>query len=204
MKEYYIFGSGQFAELIKLLIIEERKSEKNKIYFVSKIKVDKKNFIQEEQFFKLKKKKINIFIGIGNIEKRSKLIKKLKSKKYQFPNLISKTSKIYKECTLGIGNIISPYSVILPPNKIGNFNIIGTNTSLLHHSNISDNCLIGGGCTIGAGTKIEKNTFIGVGSTIASGSLKIGSNCFISSGSILFNTIPSKTKVIGNPARKIL
>ena len=65
-------------------------------------------------------------------------------------------------------------------------------------------CLIGGGCTIGAGTKIANNTFIGVGCTIASRNLKIGSSCFISSGSVLFNNLQSKTKIIGNPARKIL
>ena len=129
MSEYYIFGSGLFAELIKLLIIDEKKSTTNKIYFVSKAKIDKKNFIQEEQFFKLKKKKINVFLGLGNIEKRGKLIKKLRSKKYQFPNFISKTSKIHSGCTLGIGNIIMPHSVILPPNNIGNFNIIGIDKS---------------------------------------------------------------------------
>ena len=57
---------------------------------------------------------------------------------------------------------------------------------------------------VNVGTKIANNTFIGVGCTIASRNLKIGSSCFISSGSVLFNNLQSKTKIIGNPARKIL
>jgi acetyltransferase-like isoleucine patch superfamily enzyme len=204
MSKYYIFGNGQFAELIKLLIVEEKKIKENKIFFVTKKKIDKKNYIDEENFFLLGKKKFNVFIGLGDIDKRIKLIKKLKSKKYKFPNFVSKTAKVFNKCSLGIGNIILPYSVVLPPSKIGNFNILGTNTTLLHHGDVANNCLIGGGCTIGAGTKIANNTFIGVGCTIASRNLKIGSSCFISSGSVLFNSIQSKTKIIGNPARKIL
>ena len=204
MSEYYIFGNGQFAELIKLLLVEEKKLEENKIYYVTRKKIKKKNYIDEEKFFLLKKKKINVIIGLGDIVKRFKLIRKLRSKKYIFPNFISKTAKVYKNCSMGIGNIILPYSVILPPSKIGDFNILGTNTTFLHHGNLENNCLIGGGCTIGAGTKILKNTFIGVGCTIASRNIKIGSSCFISSGSVVFDNLKSKTKVIGNPARKII
>ena len=87
----------------------------------------------------------------------------------------------------------------LPINQI---KLLNESKKLIY--DVANNCLIGGGCTIGAGTKIANNTFIGVGCTIASRNLKIGSSCFISSGSILFNSIQSKTKIIGNPARKIL
>ena len=38
MSKYYIFGNGQFAELIKLLIVEEKKIKENKIFFVTKKK----------------------------------------------------------------------------------------------------------------------------------------------------------------------
>ena len=74
----------------------------------------------------------------------------------------------------------------------------------MYKRQISNNCLIGGGSIIGAGTKIEKNCFIGVGATIASNNIKIGTNSFISSGSVLLNNLQSQSKVIGNPARKIL
>lgn len=204
MKNYFIFGSGQFSELLRDLIIEEMNVKGNQIFFVTKNESSKKNFISEKNFFTLKAKKIVVFIGVGNIKKRLNILSKLKNKKYIFPNFISRSALVMKKCSLGRGNIILPNSTILSPSKITDFNIIGTNTNILHHCEISNNCLIGGGSIVGAGTKIEKNCFIGVGSTIASKNIKIGTNSFISSGSVLLNNLQSQSKVIGNPARKIL
>lgn len=207
MSKLYIIGNGQFAELLKHLFIEENIAQNNEIFFVTKNKITKKNFIYEKDFL-LIKKKIDIFIGVGDIKKRIEIIKNFKKKNYNFPNFISKSSNFMKKNIIGKGNIILPNSVIQSPSKIKNYNIIGTGSILLHHSNISSNCLIGGGVAIGAGTKIGKNTFIGVGSTIASNTtdknIKIGNNVFVCSGSNVLSDIPTNSKVIGNPARKIL
>ena len=102
------------------------------------------------------KKKIDIFIGIGNINKKIENIKKFKKKNYNFPNFISKSSNLMKKSIIGKGNIILPNSIIQSASKIKDYNIIGTGSILLHHSSISSNCLIGGGVAIGAGTKLAK------------------------------------------------
>ena len=112
-----------------------------------------------------------------------------------------------KKVKLGVGNIILPNTNILSPTKIGNFNILGVNSNILHHCDIHSNCVIGGGTLVGSGTKIEKNVFIGVGTTISSNSpekIKIGHNSFVCSGSVIFSDVLNNSKVIGNPARKIL
>jgi sugar O-acyltransferase (sialic acid O-acetyltransferase NeuD family) len=204
MTKYYIFGNGQFAELISHILFDEYKIKKKKLFFVVNKYINKKNHILEKDFFKIKNKNLKVFIGIGDIKKRQKIIKILLDKNYQFPNLISKSSKIMKKCEFGKGNIILPSSTILSPSVFQDFNIIGTRATILHHCKINSNCLFGGGALIGAGTNIEKNSFIGVGSVIASLNLNIGSNSFISSGSVVLNNIEKNTKVIGNPARKIL
>ena len=41
MRKYYIFGSGQFAELVKDLLEDENKINKNRIFFISKKKLIK-------------------------------------------------------------------------------------------------------------------------------------------------------------------
>jgi sugar O-acyltransferase (sialic acid O-acetyltransferase NeuD family) len=204
MSNYYIFGNGQFAELISHILCEEQKIKKKKLFFVVNKYINKKNYILEKNFFKIKKKTLKVFIGIGDIKKREKIIKKLVDKNYQFPNLISKSAKIMKRCEFGKGNIILPSSTILSPSAFQDFNIIGTRTTILHHCKIGSNCLFGGGALIGAGTNVEKNSFIGVGSVITSLNINIGSNSFVCSGSVVLNNIEKNSKVIGNPARKIL
>lgn len=204
MSDYYIFGNGQFAELLSNALIEEKKIKKKNIFFITNKHVNKFNHIYEKEFFLINKKNLNVFIAIGNIKIREKVINKLSNKKYKFPNFISKSSKIMKKFTFGKGNIILPSTSILSPVKIKDFNILGTSSIILHHCEIDSNCSIGGGSLIGAGTKIKKNTFIGVGVTIGSLNLKIGSNSFVSSGSVVLNNIPNNTKVIGNPARRVL
>ena len=204
MSDYFIFGTGQFAELLGHTLIDEKKIKQKNIFYISDKKINKKNYIYEKEFFSFNKKNISVYLAIGNIQIRDKILKKLLKKKYKFPNFISKSSTIMKKCRIGMGNIILPNSTILSPVKIQDFNIIGTGSIILHHCKIESNCLIGGGSLIGAGTKVKKNTFIGVGATIGSLNVKIGCNSFISSGSVVLNNVPNNAKFIGNPARKIL
>ncbi|MBD1139315.1 hypothetical protein IDH27_03200 [Pelagibacterales bacterium SAG-MED46] len=207
MSKHYIIGDGQFAELLKQLLVDENITQPHKIFFVTKKKIKKKNFIHENDFL-LIKEKLNIFIGIGNIKKRLNIIKKFNKKNHNFPNFISKSANLMKKCIIGRGNIILPNSIIQFPGKIEDHNIVGTGSVILHHTHISSNCIIGGGASIGAGTKIGKNVFIGVGSIIASNAtnknIKIGNYVFVCSGSVVLSSVSSNSKVIGNPARKIL
>ena len=157
MNKYYIFGNGQFAELISNILIDEYKIKKQKIFFVSNQHINKKNHILEKNFFKIKSRNFNILIGIGNINKRQKLTKKLINKKYNFPNLISKSAKIMKNSKFGKGNIVLPNSTILSPSTFQDFNIIGTASTILHHCSIASNCVLGGSSVVGAGTNIGSN-----------------------------------------------
>ena len=204
MNKYYIFGNGQLAELISNILLYEKKIKKEKLYFVVKKFIDKKNYILEKDFFKIQSRNFVVIIGIGDTKIREKLIKKIIKKKYKFPNLISKSAVIMKNSKFGKGNIFLPNSTILSPSTFQDFNIIGTATTILHHCRINSNCVFGGGSVIGAGTNIASNSFFGVGSIIASQNLNIGSNSFISSGSVVIKNIEKNSKVIGNPARKVL
>ena len=117
MSDYYIFGNGQFAELLSYALIEEKKIKKKNIFFITNKNVNKFNHIYEKEFFLINKKNLNVFIAIGNIKIREKVINKLSNKKYKFPNFISKSSKIMKKSTFGKGNIILPSTSILSPVK---------------------------------------------------------------------------------------
>ena len=94
-------------------------------------------------------------------------------------------------------------SVILNKAKINKFCIVGTSVTILHDTTIGENCVIGGGTLIGANNTFENNIFVGVGSVFASRKINIGKNSFVSSGSVVLNSIKKYSKVIGNPAKVI-
>jgi UDP-3-O-[3-hydroxymyristoyl] glucosamine N-acyltransferase len=200
----YIIGKGKLAELVSNLLIYEKFIKKKEIFYVQKKAKNElnKKIISESRFLKLKEKKI-AYLCLGDINVRKKLIKKFKKKNIIFPNFISNNSNIYIK-NIGIGNFFLPNSVVLPTSKIKNFNIIGTSTNILHHVSISNNCIIGGGSTIGAGSTIGENVLIGIGSKIASANIKIENNVLVASGSVVLKSISKNSRVIGNPAKKIV
>ena len=126
MSKYFIFGNGQFAELLRILLEHEKKINSKNIFFITKNKTKKLNHIDEKSFLSIRKK-FRVFIGLGDIDKRIRIINILRNTGHIFPNFISKSSKIMKKCNLGMGNIILPNCTILSPTHLRDFNIIGTN-----------------------------------------------------------------------------
>ena len=58
-----------------------------------------KNHLNEKDFFTIRKR-TNVFIGIGNIKPRIKILNILLNGNYNFPNFISKKSHIMKKLKL--------------------------------------------------------------------------------------------------------
>ena len=109
-----------------------------------------------------------------------------------------------KSLRVGKGNVIGTNTTLSTKVNIGNYNLIGTGVNILHNSKIHNNVIISGGSNIGANVQIYDNVFTGVGTTVASGKIKIKENSFVCAGSVVLNSIDSNSKVLGNPARKIL
>ena len=74
MNKHYIIGDGQFALLLKHLFIDENIAQADEIFFVTKKKIKKKNYISENDFL-LIKERVTVFIGVGSIDKRLDIIK---------------------------------------------------------------------------------------------------------------------------------
>ncbi len=86
--------------------------------------------------------------------------------------------------------------------------VVGENTKIDNLVHISHNCLIGKNCVITAGTIIsgsviiEDSVWIGPNSTIHN-KVICNENSTIGIGSVVINNVDKKSKVFGNPSRKI-
>ena len=207
-KNIIIIGAGQLGILVSNIL--KRQNIFNIIGFIDSDRNKKNKLINnfkvlgsEEYLLKNKKEIINLAIAIGDIKKRELTIKKLINKNFKFPTILDPSCNIEKDVKIGKGTIVSNSSTILNNTELGEFSIIGTAANILHNVKVENNCIIGGGTTIGSNVCIQKNVFVGVGVTFAAKKITVKRNSFICAGSVVFNTVEARSKMIGNPAKLI-
>lgn len=130
----------------------------------------------------------------GSTLLRKKYFDTLSSMGVPFCNLIHPTAVIGQNVTMGSGNIILPMTHIGPNAQIGNDCFFTAMTSIEHHN------ILGSHCTFGPGVKTSGSVTIGECTKFGAGIyveplVEIGSNCLISSGSILTNHVPDNSIV---------
>ncbi len=201
-KKLVVFGTGQFANFFKFLISEDKSIEI--ISFVSNKEQRQKNYISEKFFFNnFSKIDFNyVFVAIGDLKKREDVLKKLKKKKikqfhFQHSTAFVSTKSKIKDSLICYNSFISNNVLI------GNDSIVGSCSAIHHNAKIGKNCLIGGGSQIGASVIIQDNVLTGIGSVIASKKIIIGKNSIIGSGTVILNSVPPNSVVVGNPGRVV-
>jgi len=118
-------------------------------------------------------------------------------------NLVTHIGGVDIESNVFIGN-----GSIISKSLFTDATVVGENTKIDNLVHISHNCLIGKNCVITAGTiisgsvKIEDGVWIGPNSTIYN-KVICNSNSTIGIGSVVLNNVEEKSKVFGNPSRKI-
>ena len=202
-----IIGAGQFGNLVSN-IIDKSKYEIYGFIDDDKKKIGKKNnqikVLGDDKYLSsISPKKFGLVLCLGNIESRKKFLKKINKQGFRFPKIIDQNFREFDNVKIGNGTIILGSANILNNSNIGKFCVVGTNANILHDVNIGDNCIIGGGTNIGANVTLKKNIFVGIGAVFASKKIIVNDNCYICSGSVIFNDLPKNSKVIGNPARVI-
>lgn len=200
----YIIGAGSHASVI----VDVANSNKYKIKCL--VDINSKNIKNEKKFGipvnnstyleKIKKNSL-VFLAIGDNEIRFNYFKKFRGK-FNFINLISKSSQISKNSTLGKGNYIGPNVVINGGTNIGNNCILNTSSVIEHDVNIGDNIHICPSVTIGGNTKINDNCFIGLGSNIID-KIIIGKNVTLGAGSLVNKNLETNSTYYGSPVKKI-
>jgi len=110
---------------------------------------------------------VNVVVAIANTAVRRKIIQKLMSHSFRFPNIIHPKVSLGINIKIGEGNIIQPNTTLTCDVSIGNFNIINSNCVLSHDTEILNFCTIHSASVITAPTLIKDNTFLGVNVVIS-------------------------------------
>ncbi len=196
-KKLYIFGNGDIAEVANFYF------SKFSDYEIEGFIVDKdylkdtnfcsKKIIPTEEFLKINKNEITLFIALGyaKLNKiREQKFNFFKEKGYSFASYLSEKATILNDKNFGENSFILENNVIQPFVKIGNNVTMWSGNHIGHHSLIEDNVFISSHVVVSGRVNIKKNTFIGVNSTIRD-NIIIGDHAIIGAGSTILKNADS-------------
>lgn len=202
MKKIIIFGSGGFfKEQFYWLKDSLKKKDYEILAIVSKESQSLKLFnvpiITEKEI--PKSKNIFLYIAIGSINVRAKIIKKFYN--YNFYTLIHPSAIVSKGARIGKGCIISPNTVIAGDPKVGDFNVFNFNSMISHDCVTGENNIFSPGSKVLGWCRMGNNNYLGAGSVMLP-KTSIGNNNIIGANATLNRNFKNSLTLIGTPAKK--
>ncbi|MCD4735158.1 MAG: sialic acid O-acetyltransferase [Bacteroidales bacterium] len=133
------------------------------------------------------------------INERIDLLNSYQIPENRFYSFFHPSCMISRSAKIGTGTIIMAGTVVNPNAVIGKFCTIQSQVTVGHDSVMGDYNFIATQSTIGNLVMGNRN-FIGI-NVSTNNFITIGDNCFIGMASNVVKSVPSTTKVYGNPAR---
>ncbi|MBL8098124.1 MAG: acetyltransferase [Anaerolineales bacterium] len=141
--------------------------------------------------------------GIGsasNFWKRKDILSKLEIEDNRFETIIHPTASVSQWANIERGTVIFQNAVITSNAKIGKHVMILPNSVVSHDDVIGDFTCIAGGASISGNVKIGESCYIGANVSIKEG-LEIEKHCLIGMGSVVLDSVPENSVMVGNPAK---
>ena len=190
----YIIGCGGHARSVADVVLDNNPSQ-NLIFIDENTKKNEKIF-GFPIIKKLPQNAKNIFIAIGNNNKR-----KILSQNKKLINIISKRSYISPTAKLSDGIFIGDGVHIGPMVEIGRGTIINTNAIIEHENIIKEFSHISVNSTVCGRVKIGDNVFLGAGATVKDGII-ICDNTTIGAGGVVVKDITETGIYTGIPVKR--
>nr|MDQ3100675.1 sialic acid O-acetyltransferase [Bacteroidota bacterium] len=118
----------------------------------------------------------------------------------RYYSFIHPSALVARSAALGVGCVLHANSLVQSNAVIGNFCSLLSASSIGHDTIIGDHTYIGPQAVFGSNCKVGAANFFGMNCTI-NNYTTIGDNCFIAQASNVIKDIPSRVKVLGNPAK---
>ena len=190
----HIIGCGGHARSVADVILNNDPSAR--MMFVDENARDKETIFGFPVVKALPEEAENIFIAIGDNEKRRKM-----SEGKKLISVISKTAYISPTAVIEDGSFIASGAHIGPFARIGRGTIINTNAVVEHEVQVGEFCHLAPHTTVCGRTTIGDDVFIGAGATVID-KIDICSNVTIGAGSVVVKEVDLSGVYAGVPAKR--
>lgn len=133
---------------------------------------------------------------------KEQVVSSLKARGAVFESVIHPSATIGDMNNLGEGLVVFPKSVITVNTVVGDF-VTLLNSQIGHDAVVGDYSTVSSYCDITGGVSIGKRVFLASHVTIVPGK-NVGDDALVGAGSVVFTDVKTNTKVLGNPARRIV
>jgi len=208
-KNIFIFGSGGHAKVIadeisyykNIKVIGYIDSIKNNEISIKKnlnsnSEIKQISFIQNKKYYGI--------VGIGDINKRKKVVKEISriNPNFKWISIISKKATLSPQIKIGKGSVIISGSVINAGVQIGNHSIVNTSSSIDHDCKIGNYVNISPGVIMAGSVVVGDKVLIGINSAIKE-NINICKNTLIGGNSFINKNITIPGTYFGSPVKKI-
>ena len=139
-------------------------------------------------------------LAIGEPATRTRVIRRIREKGYNFETLIHPSSYVGLNSIIGEGTVIQRDVFVSCDCVIGNNCLIQPSSNVGHNACIGENCVISTNCAISGDVGIGSGTYIAVGVSVIQGA-NIGQDTVLGMASVVTRDIPDNVVALGNPAR---
>lgn len=210
MKDFIIFGKGDFADIVRYIIEEEM--QRNVVaYMVNSECLDVDNYCGKpvvpyekvEYFYNPFNYAVSLAYEAHDMyQTRKRMQNELSEKGFLFDNVISNTANI-TNASLGTGNIIMQNCVLAPFSQIGNGNVLWATSQIQHHNSLGNYNCLAPGVALSGYVRIGDHCFIGTNSSIKN-SVEIANYSFIGAGAYVSQNTKEYEVVVPEKSRILL
>ena len=143
---------------------------------------------------------VRFVVSIGEPKFRLESFERMTRAGYKGGVLIHSSASVSPEAEIGEGTAVCQGVFVGSQAKVGSNCYLSRNASVGHDAVIGAHTRLGVNAFIGGHTVIGTNVFIGAGAMLKD-RIKIGDASVVAMGAAVFENVPDKVTMIGNPAR---
>ena len=158
-----------------------------------------------EQFISLSCDIRELIIAVGDPSVRRRLVDRCASAGVSFFTAIAPTAVVGPHVTIGHGTIVSHLALITTNVTIGAHVHLNMQSCIAHDCVVDDYVTVGPGAACNGNVHVHEGAYLGAKSVIRQGRpghpVIIGRSAVVGMGSVVLNSVPPGTTVVGNPAK---
>jgi len=139
-------------------------------------------------------------VAIGDNRARRNLADQLERSGFELVNAIHPSANIAQNAIVG-RNVVAAAGVLVSAHaQVGDNAILNTGCIIDHETFIGPAVHVCPGAKLAGRVTVESGAFVGIGATVIQ-SVRVGHDAVIGAGAVVIHDVPSRTTVVGVPAR---